>query len=811
MTPLARRDSPDGTRDRIAALSRSDKWFLGGLDGIVWAPPFPSWLHKPGFWDPAHIFQHEMGPCFSVALLDERGEEIPLSLSEEGAGRAGGSDRSGIRWQPGSMTVWWDPGSVAVRTEEPRKEPRKEPSVLVREARSIRGGVLESAWQLPVEVGGRWLVAFTALPRGGGSQLRGGRHGLSWSGTATDTRGRTLAVDVEMTGAHPPDWTASATSEGGAAPVWQLSPFPERLAARLSAGSLEERGKGANQGAAGRNSGAADEASGPTGTAGEPTGAGRQLEQPGDGGSWTWVAAAFPVSEGEAVVRLRLAPRLPSQESNEDWRRRRIPAWESFFRGFPAFRCGDPFMDRYFDYRIYGLGLNRTGGGWGNIRHPAICEGPEYFHVPIAYSAPCHMMEMRWHARGREAWGSLMNFLEHQKKDGSFHGRIYPGDLRGTHFYHANWGDALLAVHRMHPNRVALRRCYDGLARYADWLRTARDPEDSGMFTVENHYETGQEYMSRYMAVSPDADAQDWEPRLRLKGIDVTVYGYLLFRALAAVARELNRPADAEEWRRLEDRSGAAITDRMWSPEAGLFTDVDARTLERTGVKAAVGFYPMLAGLADDERLDAMMDHLENPATFGTFFPVPSSSVDDPRFSAEGVWKGTRRNCPWNGRVWPMTTSHVIEGLLRMWRRGNRRAGELAARMIPRFLEMMFDGGDPDRPNCYEHYNPRTGRACYFRGIDDYQHSWVLDLLARGVAGLEVDEEGLAVHPLPHGLRDVSLGPVRARGLALSVRLSEKVARLEVARLDLGKEPDMAWHYECPRGEPLRVAWEDLR
>ena len=75
-----------------------------------------------------------------------------------------------------------------------------------------------------------------------------------------------------------------------------------------------------------------------------------------------------------------------------------------------------------------------------NISHAAIAEGMEYFHIPITYSAQCHMMEMRWRKGGEEAWGSILNFLEHQKSDGSLHGRIYPNHLSGTDYYHANWG-----------------------------------------------------------------------------------------------------------------------------------------------------------------------------------------------------------------------------------------------------------------------------------------------------------------------------------------------------------------------------------
>ena len=725
---------------RLAALSRPGKWYLGGLDGVVWAPSFPRWPGRPGFRDPVHLVQHELGPCFSVALLDVDGAEI-------------GSKKGENTWRPGALTTRWTTvdGATAVETR-----------------RVLPGGILESSWALPPELAASHLVAFTAQPAGTVSDVRASEGGLRWTRTVADRAGHELAVRMEILGSGPAAWRQVLPSEGGVTPDWALTPFAE--------------------GDAGGDSGMNAI------TSASPT----------DDIGWIWFAVAFPPSTGAddpLAVRMRLTPRLARDTPPSDGGTPTPLTWPSFFASFPSFSSGDPHLDRYFDHRIHGLGLNRIAGDWGNIRHPCIAEGPGYFHVPITYSAQCHVMEMRWRAGGHEAWGSILNFLDNQKDDGSLHGRLYPDHLERTDFYHANWGDALLAVHAMHPDPALLARCYEGLSRYAQWLNRSRDPEGAGMFTVVNHFETGQEYMSRYMAVDAEADVRGWQPRLRLKGIDVTVYAHQLFRALATVARDLGRDGDEAEWRALAARSGNAITTHMWSPEARLFTDVDGRTLAdtpvRTGVKAAVGFYPMLTDLVDDARLDAMMDHLEDPRTFGTPFPLPSSSVDDPRFSAEGIWRGKRRNCPWNGRVWPMTTSHVIEGLLRLRRGGNERAGALAADMLVRFVRMMFTDGDPDRPNCFEHYNPYTGRACHFRGIDDYQHSWVLDLLARGIAGLHIDEEGVEVWPLPHDLPRVTLGPVRARGRVVAVAVDEERVTVEV---------DGARH-EGPRGEPLRVGW----
>ena len=765
---------------RIDALARTDKWYLGGLDGVLWAPPFPRRLNRTGFWDPVHLLHQEVGPCYAVALLDDEGQEIPIAADSSPhyllSARHFGPPHS--RWRPGSLTTEWQTHGNHAATETKQVLP---------------GGVLESAWALPPAMTAGHLVAFTAQPAGQVSEMTVSDRGVKWLRRVADRAGQELAVEMELYGSRLPTWRRTLPSEGGAFPDWPLTPFAE--------------------GSVGGNA-AADEITHPS---------------PDDHIGWIWIAVAIPLApadDSHLALRLRLTPRLSPPAPHAAPSPPTPTTWPSFFASFPSFSSGDPHLDRYFDHRIHGLGLNRIDGHWGNIRHPCIAEGPEYFHVPITYSAQCHMMEMRWRAGGREAWGSLLNFLDNQKDDGSLHGRLYPNHLERTDFYHANWGDALLAVHAMHPDPAALARCYEGLSRYAQWLNRSRDPEGSGMFTVVNHFETGQEYMSRYMAVDAEADVRGWDPRLRLKGIDVTVYAHQLFRALATVARKLGQAGDEAEWRLLADRSGNAINDHMWSPEARLFTDVDGRTLAasegrgrtagitggdgdtpgdgghpcaRTDVKAAVGFYPMLTDLVDDARLDAMMDHLEDPRTFGTPFPLPSSSVDDPRFSAEGIWRGKRRNCPWNGRVWPMTTSHVIEGLLRCRRRGNERAGSLAADMLVRFVRMMFTDGDPGRPNCFEHYNPYTGRACHFRGIDDYQHSWVLDLLARGIAGLHIDEEGVEVWPLPHELPRVTLGPVRARGRAVSVEVDEGRVAVEV---------DGQW-YDGPRGEPLRVGWND--
>ncbi|MBI1967792.1 MAG: hypothetical protein HYS40_07365, partial [Gemmatimonadetes bacterium] len=425
-------------------------------------------------------------------------------------------------------------------------------------------------------------------------------------------------------------------------------------------------------------------------------------------------------------------------------------------------------------------------------------EGIAYFHVPITYSAQCHMRELRWLPDPEWARGVLRTFLDHQKPDGSFHGRIYADHLEHTDFYHADWGGALLALDAVHPDPAFLAEVYPGLSRYGHWLLHTRDTDLTGMTDVVDQYETGQEFMSRYQAVDPGADRYGWENRIRLKGIDVTVYAYRLFRALAHVAKQASSN-EAAGWHEAADRAARGILEAMWDAEAEMFFDVDPATGRRTGVKAAVCFYPYLSDLTDARHVAGLGRHLFNPKEFWTPFPVPSSSVDDSLFNPDAMWKGKRHNCPWNGRVWPMTNSHVADALARVVRAHRPDWAPWLGHFLRRFFRMMTCGGRADRPNCFEHYHPFTGRASVYRGIDDYQHSWVNDLIVAHVMGvLPHGPTGVTVHPLRLGFARAALDGLPVAGHTLRISVDGNRFRVAVNGKAAGAGKV---------GEPLTVAF----
>jgi len=702
--------------------ARPDKWYLGAGDGLLWAPPFPQWLDVPGFWDEAHLYQYAIQPLFTVAFL-AGGEVLPAPARAR-------------RWIPGTLTLEYTIGPLRAR-----------------EIRAVAGGALGSSWEItnptrrPITLD---VIVWTAVDGDSlaARDVTGTRGALAFVRSVADRHGHRARIAHHLAlspAAHSFAVYRSESSTPLLPPRFELTPFFDRWSGRLENMVRAE---------------------GVTGAGLVFLGLHRHVR-----------IAPRQAVKLDATLTLALAGERTTDGQATGGARHGVPLrsermWASYFASLPVFRCSDPYLERYWWYRWYGLKLHALEAGAPNYRHRTVTEGIAYFHVPITYSAQCHLRELRWLADPDWARGVLRTFLDHQKPDGSLHGRIYADHLEGTDFYHADWGGALEALDAVHPDPAFLAEVYPGLARYATWLATTRDEDASGMLDVANHYETGQEYMSRYQAVDPNADRAGWTGGLRLKGVDITVYGYRLFRALERCAATC-APADVARWRTAAEGSSRAMRERMWDRELGMFSDVNATTGARTGVKAAVCFYPYATDVTDASHAAGLARHLFNPREFWTPYPVPSSAVDDPLFNADAEWKGKRHNCPWNGRVWPMTNAHVADALARVVRTQRPDWAPRLGDFLRRFFRMMTFDGRADRQNCFEHYHPYSGRGSVYRGIDDYQHSWVNDLLVSHVIGvLPRGAAGVTIQPLDLGVARASLDGVRVAGHKLRVSVA---------------------------------------
>jgi mannosylglycerate hydrolase MGH1-like protein len=728
--------------DPLVLLARADKWFLSATDGIAFAPPFPRWLDAPGFWDEATLYHYSFAPLFTVTAIDGDGREIAMRPVAR-------------RWTPAELTVDY----------------RLANGMMASEVRTVQpGGVFASEWLVQgLRHAPLHLIAWTAHDAADVDRWSIGYDGaFAFNTTVYDERGESLLVRAELacygTTASYAGYLAARVPS---APRWELTPFVEKWAGEGLPSEIRIEGNAANAMLFGAVH--------------------RELAVSTDG---AWATFAMRLAALELPQRAGTVPEPPSPPimvaAGSAGAGTGVPAhaatlggssrrrWADRFARSPDFRCSDPYFEHYYWYRWYGLWLNAIEHDAGAIGAPAMCEGIGELHTPSAHAAPGNVRELRWLDSPEIARGAMRALFAHQRDDGSVPARIFADHRSVTGVAQSNWGDAILALDVVWPNDSFLREMYEPLSRYADWLLLSRDAESSGLIDIMAPREIGERHSSRFESVDPGGARDELAAGARLKGVDVTTYAYSLARALETMAHRAGHPPDARRWRLARERIGAALRTRMWDADDEMFSDIDAGSGNRTRVKSAHAFYPYATDLVTAPDVAGLERHLLDPAEFWTPFPVPVTAVDDPFFSAYGEWKGQRQSQPWNGRVWPSVNSSVMDALGSAAASHSPALREEAALFLRRFVRMMFHAGDLGRPNAFEHYNPQTGQASVYRGLDDVQRSWVADHIVSYVMGIRPHDGGITIDPFPFGLERAEITGVHARGRTIDMRILEK-------------------------------------
>lgn len=277
---------------------------------------------------------------------------------------------------------------------------------------------------------------------------------------------------------------------------------------------------------------------------------------------------------------------------------------------------------------------------------------------------------------------------------------------------------------------------YPRLDRWHRWLRTARDPEGSGLVTILHPWESGLDNSPRWdrplSRIEPgdDTDAGTrpdltyvTDPAERPTDLEYRRYRHLVdcliavdydqekamaehpFRvadvwlsailaaaddALATLAPIAGSPDAAGRHRDDADRTRAAL-DACWDPELQACLDQDRTTGRPIRADTIGGFAPLVSGCSID-RTAILVDRLLGPTYAGAdglAWPLPlTTATTDPRFDRKGYWRGPQ---------WPPMTWLLWWGL--------RRSGHLrtANKLRATAIEQLRETG------CTEYVEPFTG------------------------------------------------------------------------------------------------------
>ncbi len=167
--------------------------------------------------------------------------------------------------------------------------------------------------------------------------------------------------------------------------------------------------------------------------------------------------------------------------------------------------------------------------------------------------------------------------------------------------------------------------------------------------------------------------------------IDLSSQMALSFRILSLMHAVLGNSAKSKEWDARTNETGNLVNAELWCKNTRFYHD---RSLPGNFVstKTVAGFWPILAGICPNDRLDDLIAHLENPAEFNRTIPVPSLSADDANFSHDGIY--------WRGGVWASTNYMVTRGLMCAGR------GEMAHAIAVKYLDGLA--------KTYSQFSPHT-------------------------------------------------------------------------------------------------------
>lgn len=232
---------------------------------------------------------------------------------------------------------------------------------------------------------------------------------------------------------------------------------------------------------------------------------------------------------------------------------------------------------------------------------------------------------------------------------------------------------------------VWLRPWYKRLAETLEFWEDTRE-QSNGLFVWFNGVESG---VDNNPAVS-DKPAQTTE------GVDLQCYLYREYVAMSLLADKLGYADDAAEYRSKAAALKEKIRTLMWSPSAGTFLNINARTGKKIDILTWTNFVPLWAGVATPLQAKQMIEeHLLNPrefwAPYGIRTLAPNQALYDP---VHGYWRGP---------VWILPNYLLMHGLMNYGY--HKQALDLARKTTRLLVRNLKQTGGMN-----ECYNPDTGK-----------------------------------------------------------------------------------------------------
>lgn len=191
---------------------------------------------------------------------------------------------------------------------------------------------------------------------------------------------------------------------------------------------------------------------------------------------------------------------------------------------------------------------------------------------------------------------------------------------------------------------------YEPLRAYHAWLQQNRRLQN-GLYAWAHAYESGVENAPRF----GDREERRLRDTRRIAAPDLSAYMVVQCEALAALAHTLGKRDHASAYMSEANAIRAAVNAFLWDESEGYYFDRNTADGHFIRARTIASVLPLWAGIPDERRASALIEHILDPGGFNTLIPLPSVAIDDPAFERD----------MWRGPVWINTAFAVIEGMRR--------------------------------------------------------------------------------------------------------------------------------------------------
>ena len=279
----------------------------------------------------------------------------------------------------------------------------------------------------------------------------------------------------------------------------------------------------------------------------------------------------------------------------------------------------------------------------------------------------------------------------------------------------------------------------DALRLHYDWLAEHRDPDGDGLISIIHPDESGLDdspkydevfgwmshYLPGYLWLVERSRRMGYDSKAIIERYDEHVEDVLVNVLYALSLRSLARLSGEPEYAARAERAEAALLDRCWDEERGLFWDLAGRDQRPIRISTWSSLAPLaLPSLPEPVARRLIEEHLLDPRRYRAPHGIPSVSMEEPSFRAG--WHLFR--C-WRGPAW-VNTAWLLVPPLRHWGY-EHEAGEI----LDSYVKLV------ERHGFREYYNPLNGE-----GLAARHFGWstlLADLLPDpgGTGGEDHDEE----------------------------------------------------------------------